>query len=178
MAHTLRADDGSPLNLRDEAHQQRLLAWLYQHLVRYTELNVRHAVRLDHSVSGSNEVEEGHPLARTLASDAGRSVLDMLLEREADQSSDAALHAHGSLAAAYVRLLRHFDNRMDAVADHLRISVSYAYRRCALARCLSAHLRHIPMPDTAWLPRPWRRYRLVRHPIQLSFDFDEELPLR
>ena len=46
LAHTLRADDGSPLDLRNEAHQQRLLAHLYQHLVRYTEVTVRHAVRL------------------------------------------------------------------------------------------------------------------------------------
>ena len=178
MARILRADDGSPLNLCNEMHQQRLLAYLYQHIVRYTELTVRHAVRLEHAPSGSDDAETAvHPLARTLASDGGRDVLDTLMEREADQSLEVAFHANGSLAAAYVHLLRHFDNRMDATADHLRISVSYAYRRCAQARCLVAHLQHIPIPADGILPGPWRRYRLIRQPVQLSFDFDEALPL-
>jgi hypothetical protein len=136
MARTLHADDGSTLDLLDEMQQERLLAHLYQHLVRYTEVTVRHAVRLEHAPSGNDDIEDVHPLARTLASDAGRNVLDELLEREADRSVEAALQAHGSLAAAYVHLLRHFDNRMDAAADHLRISVSYAYRRCAQARVM------------------------------------------
>lgn len=176
MAHTLRAEDGRPLDLRDEAHQQRLLAHLYQHLVRYTEFTVRHAVRLEHAPPGGDGGEDVHPLARTLASDAGRNVLDQLLEREADRAVEAALQDHGSLAAAYVQLLRHFDHRMTAVADHLRISVSYAYRRCAQARRLAVYLQYIPVPGTDRLPGPWRRYRLFRRPVQLSFDFDEELP--
>lgn len=33
MARTLRAADGTALDLLDEAHPQRLLAHLYQHLV-------------------------------------------------------------------------------------------------------------------------------------------------
>lgn len=177
MARTLRADDGSLLDLQNDAHQQRLLAYLYQHIVRYTEVTVRHAVRFEHAPPGCDDAEDAHPLARTLASDAGRDVLDALLEREADQSLQVALQAHGSLAAAYVRLLHHFDNRMDAVADHLRISVSYAYRRCAQARCLAAHLQHISVLGTDVLPGPWRPYRLVRQPIQLTLDFNEELPL-
>lgn len=177
MARTLRADDGGPLDLSNEMHQQRLLAYLYQHIVRYTELTVRHAVRLEHAPSGYDDGEDVHPLARTLASDAGRNVLDALLDREADQSLETDLQAHGSLAAAYIHLLRHFDNRMDAAASHLRISVSYAYRRCAQARCLAAHLRHIPVPGSDALPGPWRRYRLIRQPVQLTFDFDEELLL-
>lgn len=177
MARTLCADDGSPLNLHNEVHQQRLLAWLYQDLVRYTDLRVRHAVRLDHAPPGFDDGDDVHPLARSLRSDAGRNALDPLLDREADLCSEAALQAHGSLAAAYVRLLRHFDNRMDAVAGHLLISISYAYRRCALARCMAAQVLHIPIPDTAGLPGPWRRYRLGRRQIQLTFDFDEQLPL-
>lgn len=177
MARTLPAADGSVLDLRDETHQQRLLAHLYQHLVRYTDLTVRHAVRLDHAPPGLDDGEAVHPLARTLASNAGQDVLGELLEREADRCQEAALQAHGSLAGAYVQLLRSFDHRMKAVADHLRISVSYAYRRCAQARCLAVHLRHIAIPDKGMLPGPWRRYRLVRQPVQLAFDFDEELPL-
>lgn len=176
MARTLPAADGGPLDLLQDEHQQRLLAHLYQHLVRYTETTVRRAVRLDQGMPG-DDGDTLHPLVRTLASDAGRSVLDGLLSREDEHSLETTLQSHGSLAAAYVRLLRHFDHRMDAVAGHLRISLSYAYRRCADARCLAAHLRHIAVPGTEALPGPWRGYRLVRRPIQLAFDFDEELPM-
>lgn len=131
---------------------------------------------MDHAPPGSED-EEPHPLARTLASDGGRDVLGGLLERECDLAREVDLKNQGSLATAYIRLLRHFDQRMDAVARHLRISVSYAYRRCAQASCLAAHLQHIPVPDACDLPGPWRSYRLVRQPIQLCFDFDDELPL-
>lgn len=175
MSRTLRAADGGPLDLRDESHQGRLLAHLYQHLVRYTELTVRHAVRLDHAPPGHDEGSDTHPLVRTLTGDTG--VLDGLLAREADQLQETALRLHGSLAGAYLRLLRHFDQRMAAVSDHLRISTSYAYRRCAQARCVVAQSQHIPVPDVEALPGPWRRYRWVRQPTQLAFDFDDELPL-
>lgn len=87
------------------------------------------------------------------------------------------LQSHGSLAAAYIRLLRHFDNGMDATTHHLRISVSYAYRRCAQARCLAARLQHIPIPGTDVLPEPWRGYRLWRQEVQLTFAVDEKLPV-
>ncbi|MDA7418045.1 hypothetical protein PGB34_16900 [Xenophilus arseniciresistens] len=153
MACTLRAEDSGPLDLSDEIHQQRLLAHLCQHLVRYTELTVRHAVRLEHG-TGSDGSEDGHPLARTLTSDGGRSVLDALMERDAEQLLERELQAHGSQAAAYIQLLRHFDDHMEAVALHLRVSVSYAYRRCAHARRLAQHLQHIAVPRSDALPDP------------------------
>lgn len=112
-----------------------------------------------------------------LTSDGGRSVLDALMERDAEQLLERELQAHGSQAAAYIQLLRHFDDHMEAVALHLRVSVSYAYRRCAHARRLAQHLQHIAVPRSDALPGPWRHYRLVRQPIQLSFDFGEQLGL-
>ncbi|MET2522657.1 hypothetical protein ABXT34_05000 [Ralstonia sp. SM1884_UCD616_TZ26] len=103
-----------------------------------------------------------------------------LIERETTSALDADLDAHGSLVAAYVHLLRHFDNRMSAVANHLLISRSYAYHCCAKARQLAAHLQHIPIPvsNESRVPGPWRSFRLRRIPVQLSFDFDDELPFK
>jgi hypothetical protein len=180
MACSLRLPDGSVLNIEEPACQERLLSHLYQHLVRYTEQNVRRAVRLDHAPKGSGQDNDAHPLTCLLASNEGRDALGEMLEREAAAAQDAELDAHGSLAAAYVRLLQHFDNRMGAVADHLLISTSYAYRCCAQARWLATHMTYIPVPMTGarLVPGPWRRFRLRRSPVQMAFDFDDELPLR
>ncbi len=178
MALTLQTAEGSPLDLSHADAQRKLLSHLYQHLVRYTELNVRHAVQLDHAPKGGGEEGDAHPLSYLLVSNEGRDPLGDLIEQEADSALEASLHAHGSLAAAYVCLLRQFDNRMSNVADHLRISLSYAYQRCAQARWLAAHVMHIPMPAMEhFTPRAWRLFRLRRPHVQLAFNFDDQLPI-
>ncbi|MGC0042836.1 hypothetical protein [Ralstonia pseudosolanacearum] len=177
MAANLQAPNGTHLDLENAACQEKLLSHLYQHLVRYTEQNVRRAIRLDHAAPGHDLDDDVHPLTYLLISDEGQDPLGELIERETTSALDADLDAHGSLAAAYVHLLRHFDNRMSAVANHLLISRSYAYHCCAKARQLAAHLQHIPIPvsNESRVPGPWRSFRLRRIPVQLSFDFDDEL---
>ena len=135
-------------------------------------------MRLDHAPRGEDEGDV-HPLAYLLVSDGGRDPMTFMLEGEATSLTENDLAAHGSLAAAYVQMLRRFDNRMSAVAEYLLISPSYAYRCCARARRLATELRHIPVPapDENRAIRPWRRFRLQRKPVQLTFDFDDELPL-
>lgn len=178
MASSLQTAEGRPLDLSDQDCQRRLLSHLYQHLVRYTEQTVRRAVRLDHAPKGSDQGGDVHPLAYLLVGNDGRDPLSELLEQEADSALESGLAAHGSLAAAYVYLLRRFDNRMSAVADHLRISRSYAYRRCENARRLAVHLTYIPIPAVErFLPGPWRSFQLRRPHVQLAFDFDDELPM-
>lgn len=175
MAWDLGTSSDTRLDLGSHAGEETLLSHLYQHLVRYTEQNVRRAVRLDHASEPGSD--EPHPLVHVLVSNQGRDSLDDLIERESACMLDADLSAHGSLAAAYVHLLERFDSHMSAVADHLLISKSYAYRCCARARLLATHLQHIPIPisDPRHFPGPWRRFRLRRTPVQLSFEFDDEL---
>ncbi len=164
------------MDLSQTDGQHKLLSHLYQHLVRYTERQVRHAVRLDHAPKGSSQDSDAHPLTYLLVSNDGHDPLSEMLEQEADSALESGLHAHGSLAAAYVYLLRRFDNKMPAVADHLRISRSYAYQCCAHARWLATHVTHIPIPTVKhFVPGPWRSFRLLRPHVQLAFDFDDEL---
>lgn len=178
MASSLQTSEGRPLDLSDMDCQSKLLSYLFQHLVRYTEKKVRNAVRLDHAPKGSEHDEDVHPLAYLLVSNDGRNPLDELLEQEADLALESGLGAHGSLAAAYVYLLRRFRNNMSAVADHLRISRSYAYRRCANARWLATRVTHIPIPVIEhFMLGPWRSFRLRRPHVQLAFDFDDELAI-
>lgn len=106
----------------------------------------------------------------------GSDALGELTDQEADAERESNLVAHGSLAVAYVYLLRRFDNNMSAVAGYLRISQSHAYRCYAYAKYLAAHMTHIPAPAIEkFMPGPWRRFRLSRSQVQLAFDFDEEL---
>lgn len=178
MASMLHGDDGVVLDLANAVGQDKLISHLYQHLVRYTEQNVRRAVRLDHAPQGASN-DDVHPLTYLLVSDEGRDPLHAMLEREAAVNLDTKLDEHGSLAAAYVHLLNRFGNHMASVAEHLLISTSYAYKRCKQAQQLTMRLLHIPVPvpNDKHPLGPWWRFRLYRVPVQLSFDFDEELPL-
>lgn len=176
LASRLQTSSSECLDMLDEACQERLLSHLYQQLVRYTEQTVRHAVRLDHSPVGGDHSGDLHPVAYLLVSNEGRDPLRELLEQETDTEVECDLQGHGSLAAAYVYLLRQLDNQMSRVADHLRISRSYAYRCCANARELTARLRHIPVPiPEDFAPGPWRSFRLRRAHLQLAFNFDDQL---
>lgn len=163
----------------DPTFQDLLLSHLYQRFVHYTEKKVRNATRLDQAVGDADRDNESHPLMYMLASDEGRDPLHALIEQEAVSLEDAELDTRHSLAGAYVRLLRHFGNRMRSVADHLLISISHAYRQCAKAKMLAVRQQPVPMPvmHRRYLPGPWRRFRLHRTPVQLAFDFEEELPL-
>lgn len=166
---------GAALDLDDRSHQDLVIRHLYQALVRYTELNVRHAVRLDHSPCG--EEDEAHPLMNKLAAaeefDPAVSVARSQDEAMGDQQEPTP---HESLAGAYVHLLRMFDNRMPRVAEHLLLSVSHSYRRVAQAKVLAALQRSLMEAcrrrEDAFVPKAWRRFKLKRAPEQLAFDFE------
>ena len=165
------------IDLDDPVHQDRLIAHLYQHLVRYTELNVRHAVRLDHAPNGDDA--HAHPLMNLLTAGPQYDPVNALMQ--AEEEPDACPTGHQSLAGAYLQLLRRFDNRMLDVADHLLISVSYCYRRCAHARRLAVHQHPLPSTpaadDVMFVPGAWRRFRMMRKQVQLSLDFDVDVNL-
>lgn len=177
MAADIAERRGRAVDWSDPADQERVLAYLYQKLVRYTETTVRFAVRLDERL----EDEDGdfvHPLVRTLASDGGRDPLAAAMEKELQRAAPTAMPRY-CLATAWIQLVRHFDNRMQAVANHLLISVGHAYKCCAKARVYAANQSPMPgktMPE-AFPPGPWRAFRLWRVPEQLTFDFREQLPL-
>lgn len=160
--------------------QEKFLSYLYQHLVRYSELVVRNAVRLDHSPKGDAN-DEPHPLLGILMADEGHEPLAILLLAEAARSQPAEPDVHHSLASAYLCLLRRLDNDMRSVANHLLISLSYCYQRIAQARKLAHTQLVLPPtlsdPASRFMPKPWRKERVFRVPVQLMFDFDEDLAL-
>lgn len=179
MAHAIYSTKNIQINFSDRDYQERLLSYLYQALVRYTETQVRHAIRLDHG--STDDDEDVHPLMRTLVSNYGSDPLSELLAREAAQDAET-IDAGSSLAAAYADLLRQFDNKLQAVADFLLISISEFRRHYAMAKWLVQHQLSIPLSHrdgSRFRLRPWRRSRFQREPVQLELPFilHEELAL-
>lgn len=173
MAGTLSTRHGLPPDFLDAGFQDLLIRHLYQALVRYTELNVRHAVRLDHGTGDDAAEGAPHWLLNRLVSDEGRDPLSCLIAETDHAARPLPDEDHPSLAGAWIVLLRDCDNRMHVVANRLLISVSYAYRCCARARRMAREQNAIALtpPRTAGQLGPWRRYRATRTPRQLEFDF-------
>lgn len=166
MAHRLHGERLATVDF-DEAQSQRVLAHLFQALVRYTDTRVRHAVRLDHAPNGDDDAV--HPLARILSGDPGDDPLAGLAA--AEDAAAAARVEPATQAAAWLVMVQHFGNRMQSVADFLKISTSYAYRCCARARGIATRQRGIVLDAQMAALRPWRRWRAERRPRQLCFDF-------
>jgi hypothetical protein len=156
----------------DVVFQQTLLAHLYQRLVRYTERNIRHAVRLDHPSCDASDT----PLIDRIADPSGDPLSAAIAAQDIRSLPNETAF---SLAAAYLILLNRFDNRMRSLSNHLLISLSHAYRCCAKARWLVAHQHSLAWkpPDAETAVRPWRTFRARRTPRQLEFEFPAALPL-
>lgn len=174
MAQRLFERRGVLIEFDNAQHQELLLSHLYQQLVRYTELQVRHAVRLDHWAHGDDPANDTHPILNKLSADDSSDPLALLVAKEEASAELVDASHHGSLAGAYVRLLHHFDNRMQTVAEHLLISLSYCYQRCRKARVLVQWQLSLPIDvDHDRLPGAWRRFKLPPAPVQLQFEFAE-----
>lgn len=175
VAQDLHIKHGRVVDFDSSSFRHELFQHLYQKLVVYTERNVRFAIRLDHGV----EEDEPHPLAGTLVGDDGRDPLALLLEKENALGCDKNADGHPSQAAAYVRLLEHFNYRMMAVSNHLLLSISYTYKRVADATVLAKFQQPmaLPLPGPNFVPGPWRRFKLMRLPVQLTLDLEDQTVL-
>lgn len=178
MVETVASRRQVPVDLLSPAFQDLLLSHLYQHLVRYSERNVRHAIRLDHG-SDDDDRDSRHPLLNLLVSDEGNDPLSHLIAAEERRMSWSSANELHSLASAYLELLENFSYRMRSVANYLLISTSHAYRCCGKARLFTTYQQALALepPANAIRLKPWRRYRIVRIPRQMEFDFEERLPL-
>lgn len=174
VALRLRDKHGMEINFMDNEFQSTVIRHLYQHLVAYADKKVRFGTRLDHGIGEDEDMP--HPLANILASNEGRNTLDLLIEREEASGPVFDPGRHPSLAAAYYRLLDHFNSHMFSVANHLLLSISHTYKRVAHARLLAAHQNALMLspPGDSFLPGPWRKFKLYRPPEQLTLDLGEQ----
>jgi hypothetical protein len=165
--------------LASPEHQEMLLRYLYQHVVRYRERKIRHAIRLD------QDREEGPDKYDLLSNSSARDIPDplaALIARESERLQDDEPSPHGSVAGAYAYLLRNYGDNMRALADYLLISVSYCYRCYARAGQLARSQHSIFCgathdDKTVLPPRRWRNYRVQRAALQPTSDLHERARL-
>lgn len=161
MACYLASRKHLTIDFLDKRFQGILIAFLGKRLIAFQEKKIRNGVRPDHAPPGSDE-DSGDTWDRFEADDS-QTPETLLLRAEAEHITENRLATHPCLTAAYLRLLEHFDNRMQAVADHLLISKSHAYRCRAKARRRESTQNHFDWPCTEeTLPRPWRRFKIHR----------------
>lgn len=159
------------LDLADAGVQDRLLARLYQRTVKFCEIQVRYAERIDRAFEGDDGASE-HPLMRRLQADGGAHPLSLLLEGPPVHLVRDDPDPYASKAAAYIRLIQRCGHRMPAVARFLRISVSHWYRCCKRAKQVAKQQPSLPgmiLPeDDERALVPWRAVRAERRARQLE----------
>lgn len=177
LAHELAVKAGGIFDLADEGVHDRLLAHLYQALVRYTDVRFRYAKRLD-AQQPRDDGDAGPSLHDRISAPEYTDPALRILEDEADRiAASFETRAGGTLVAAWLALVRTCGNDMRRVADRLLISRSYAYRCLARVRAMTARQNAIALQAADSDIGPWRRFRAVRVPQQLRLDFGEGLPI-
>lgn len=168
---------GSAVDSLDRTFLKTLLSHLFQKLVRYTETRVRQAIRLDQVSNAANEFGEAHDLMNRLVGEDGRDPLWYLQAAEEVSGTTIRCGQAHALAGAYVVLLNQLNNYMHALARHLLMSVSHAYRwpRPGAAAC--------GVPTAAGALMGCCRFqagsvasRAYRQSMPLAFDFADGLP--
>lgn len=178
MAYDIQASRGSPVCFDDPDDQELVLSYLFQHFVRYAEKNVRHAIKLDHGSSADDSEDKPHFLLGRLSTGDRDNPLNVLIDTEdlATLSSEET-PLHQTQAGAYVQLIDYCGQQVPRVANLLLISISYCYKCFAKARWHAQHQHSLAIPweeNQHLMPRAWRRFRSLRAPIQLTFDFVNE----
>lgn len=178
MAATLADRDQVVIDYSDPSFQDMLIAHLYQHLVRYTDLCVRHAKRLDAPVFNDGSSESTY-IDSVIGNDDA-TPLDNLIEHETASLRKSSPNDNHSIASAYLILLERFDYRMRRLSTYLNISIQHTYRRFKAIQIQTSAQHALPLAPAATRDtlRPWRHERYIRIPRQMEFDFNEYLPLR
>ncbi|WP_148862794.1 hypothetical protein [Marinobacter fonticola] len=159
-------------------HQQQILAWTYQRLVKYCDTTLRWAAPFDSRDSSRDKPGLSEILTHGIEEDPAELLANMENESPEQQELESG---HASLSHAWLVLLGICDNRMALVARYLKISLSHSYRCYNRVLHISRSQDYLPLTTIGhgeFVPRPWRRFQYYREPEQLIFDFDETLDLQ
>lgn len=132
---------GFAVDLSNCDDQQFVLARLYNKLIRFTEKNLRFAVRLDRDWDSDDSEYAVNRLARLLSAPEEFDPL-VRMQTEEDQSGSLKLVEHSySQASAYVILLDRFDWELEVLARSLNLVTAVLRRRMLKS---GAHMKRQP----------------------------------
>ncbi|MDB5800857.1 MAG: hypothetical protein JWL63_1796 [Rhodocyclales bacterium] len=121
VAEKIAQQRGFPVDFGNAIDQKTVLAWLFNHLVRYADKQVRYAVRLDKDWDQEDAGAVMASLSRMLiAPEEFDPAVALQLFEERDDFFSLTHHSY-SQATAYAILLERFDWELDDLADHLCI---------------------------------------------------------
>lgn len=168
---------GLSVDFDNDEHQELILSYTFQRLVRYNERTLRYAVSVDH---GFHDDDVSRPLDRLVSHYVDNP--QALLEREYEENQGSGqMRLQGmSVAAAWLLVLERCGGRMVNVAYFLRLSLSHTYRCYQRARMLAEQQSPLSLEAggrSDMVVRAWRKYRQWRLPEQLEFDFESGLAL-
>jgi len=121
MAERIATKRGFAFNFSHRCDQEQLLAWLYNHLVKYADKRLRYAVKLDKDWDNEDAESTTHSMARLLAAPDSFDPAVLLLKRETGPDPLLLTRHSYSQASAYVILLCRFDWDTEELATHLHI---------------------------------------------------------
>jgi hypothetical protein len=108
---------GNSIDFANTADQELVLNRVYWNVKGQPDWRLASAYSIDDDREGTT------PWADRLAAPISATPLEILLQREATATSDSAIAASYSQAAAYVIALRNFDDDKPCLSAHLAISV-------------------------------------------------------
>ncbi|MDY0748968.1 hypothetical protein SNE35_31005 [Paucibacter sp. R3-3] len=121
IAERIATKRGFAINFSHRADQEQVLAWLYGHLVKYADKQLRYAMKLDKDWDKEDADSAVHTMARLLtAPDVFDPAILLLRREEIPDPLSLTRHSY-SQASAYVILLCRFDWDAQELAEHLRI---------------------------------------------------------
>jgi hypothetical protein len=181
MAIDVFEAQGAQVDFENVDFQDRLIAYLYQAFTRYADPKIRYSQRFEASEENAGDERGSRPLLERLAASTLDPLAQLIQHEDNSEVKERRFNYRHSQAAAWCHLIELYGNNVPALARHLMISQSWCYRRYANA--LQWMQRQHPLPDTLSIrmgeqPGPWRRFKAIRVPVQLSFDFELVLPLQ
>lgn len=165
---------GRPVDFSDPEQGKLLIAYTYQRLIRYSDTKSFYAKSLDQpGPNGDSPV-----LIESMTNGLQENPPPIFAEEDAEEHELNDHQRHQSIGCAWAALLKHCNNRMVMVSYFLRLSLSHSYRCYNRVLNTTRHQHHLPLilPDNMpFAPRPWRRSRLYRTPVQMTFEFEKPL---
>lgn len=172
-AYDVAERTGISVDFEDPIQAERLISWTYQRLIRYCDNVLRYAESLD------SEFDEELPSRIEKLTHGRQEDPSEIFEEAAESAEDFdPLCFQHSLGSVWIALVEQCSNRMTNIAFFLKLSLSHTYRcynRVIQNAAVQNHFAFTFSDSSRPLPRPWRRTRFSRTPVQLVLDFGQAL---
>ncbi len=163
VAEDIGLNRGYPIDFTDYDDQETILGWLHNRLVKFSEKQIRYAIRLDEDWDNENGDSAINARTLLLMAPPDSDPLVWLQQKEDFINFPEMIQCSYSEASAYVLLLIKFDWNVEDLATHLHIVDGTLRRRLILsgvrARIRPSLFDRVEFIDPDFIPLQARQYR-------------------